>query len=134
MSRWCEVESQAQVQTRNKPSHIARSNPSDFPVPVLSQLTGSAYRLLIEHADLLRALPRRREATRDYIESVVSNIYKELRTVPCLQSRSGAVCAPSQLVAVHHPDFDPATFVSEELLLAATGCQYAMHVTSVRMS
>jgi len=37
------------------------------------------------------------------------------------------MCAPSQLLAVHHLDFDPVTFVSEELLLAATGCQYAMH-------
>ena len=82
MSRWCEAESQALL--RGKPSNNLAQSIADF--PVLSQLVGSYYRLLIEPADLLRALPRRREATRDYIEGVVSNIFKELRAVPCCTS------------------------------------------------
>lgn len=119
MALWCEL-SPAELQNGDA---ICASG--EF--LVLSQLLTTKYQVRIEPGDILLALPRLNDTSKDYINTVVRRIYEDLQDVRCLQSSTGTQCRPAEIIAVHHLDFEPQEYISEDLLLHATGCRYAMH-------
>ena len=95
--------------------------------PMLSQLNNANYRLTIEPNDLLLSIPRHQPLAKDFFLRTNSEIYKGLQSTKFIKSQGGVWCCPTELVSIHHMPFDPLLYISEDLMLQATGRRYAIH-------
>jgi len=95
--------------------------------PMLSQLNTTNYRLTIEPNDLLLSIPRYQPLAKDFFLRTNSEIYKGLQSTKFIKSQGGVWCCPAELVSIHHMPFDPLLYISEDLMLQATGRRYAIH-------
>jgi hypothetical protein len=95
----------------------------------LEQL-GASYKILIKLEDVFDMLPLVSHCQSAIFKRFITDVYKQLHHEAFLMSRSGIMCKPSQLVNISHLSFDPALYVSEELLFAATGWRYSHEMLS----